>query len=186
MYKLRVLNVGGGRTRNLPKNYDGWQQDLLDIDESVNPDIRCHTLNLIEEHPDRQEYYNAVFCSHNLEHYYLHEVPLVLGVFRQVLVDGGNVEICVPNVKDLIRTIADRSLDVHDVWYRVGDAPITFHDVLYGYGGEMRQGNLYYAHRCGFTPISMYGFMERAGFSDVMVIDEGMNIRAKGTKKCQQ
>ena len=36
----KVLNVGGNSKEiAIASQYDGWQQDLLDIDASQNPDI---------------------------------------------------------------------------------------------------------------------------------------------------
>ena len=32
---MKVLNVGGGASRYLPPEYDGWEQDLLDIEAGV-------------------------------------------------------------------------------------------------------------------------------------------------------
>ena len=161
-------------------------QDLLDIDGAVSPDLLCNLLDMPKLYPGKLNHYDAVYCSHNLEHYYAHEVPKVLHIFMSALKDGGSVEISVPNVKDLMRAMLATNLDIGDVWYRVGDAPITFHDVLYGYGPEMAGGNIYYAHKCGFTGLSLWNALARAGFENVTVADEGMNLRGRGTKPCPQ
>lgn len=174
-----VLNVGGGG-RYLPSHFEGWDQHLLDIDEQVKPDICCDGVHLrgMTEHFGK---YDAVYCSHNLEHYYKHDVSKVLQGFWNVLKRGGFVEIHVPNIKNLMQSMA--SLDLHDVWYRLSDgSPVTFHDVLYGWNKAMENGNLFYAHKCGFTPISMYSALEQSGFKNIQVIDQGSNLYAKAEK----
>ena len=123
--------------------------------------------------------YDAVYCSHNLEHYYKHEVSSLLKQFKNVLNDTGFVDIYVPNLVELIEQVKTGNLDIDDVWYRVSTgAPVTFHDVLYGWNVAMSQGNLYYAHKCGFTPLSLHKELCNAGFTDVKVFALGPNIRA--------
>ena len=56
---MRVLNVGGGTNRQLPKQYAGWEQDVLDIDPNVKPDILCDA-KLMRKLPAAK--YDAVFC----------------------------------------------------------------------------------------------------------------------------
>ena len=76
--KKCVLNVGGGPSRNLPPYYDNWEQHLLDIDKNVNPDICCDAREL-----QIQDVYDAVYTSHTLEHFYKHEIPLILSKDRK-------------------------------------------------------------------------------------------------------
>jgi hypothetical protein len=175
-----VLNVGGGPTRSLPSEYDGWKQHLLDIDPSVNPDVCCDAKEMGNLAP---EDYDAVYCSHNLEHFYAHDVPVVLSGFMHVLKSGGFVHISVPNIKNLMQSMLAGNLDINDVWYRAGDNPITFHDVLYGWSAAMNKGNLFYSHKCGFTPLSLSKALNDAGFDKVRVLDQGANITAVGYKK---
>jgi hypothetical protein len=76
----RVLNVGGHDKRiELPPQYAGFEQILLDVDPTVTPDILCDARELSKLEP-RQ--FDAVYCAHNLEHYYRHEVPSVLALER--------------------------------------------------------------------------------------------------------
>ena len=174
-----MLNVGGGASRYLPPEYDGWEQDLLDIDPAVKPDICCDALELVDKH-EHQCRYDAVYCSHNLEHFYAHEVQQVLAGFKKVL-QSGFVDISVPNVKGLMQTMLQGNLDVNDVFYRTGQgAPITFHDVLYGWSQAMSQGNLFYAHKCGFTAISLHKALSDAGFKNIQIVETNNNLTAKG------
>ncbi len=177
----RVLNVGGGASRSLPPTYDGWEQLLLDIDPDVGADIVCDAKDLLSLEANS---FDAVYCSHNLEHFYQHDVPAVLGGFLHVLKDTGFADIAVPNITNLLQEMVSRGHDINDIWYRTGGGlPITFHDVLFGWSQAMKGGNIYYSHKCGFTALSLGTALQAAGFQDVQVIDKGMNLQGLGYKK---
>ena len=176
---MKVLNVGGG-SRILPPHFDGWEQVLLDADPAVKPDI-CSSMTEYESTTTQE--YDAIYCSHSLEHIYAHEVQQVLDEFISALKSGGFVEIHVPNLRNLMQTMLQSNLDINDVWYRAGDVPITFHDVLYGWSAAMEKRNLFYAHKCGFTRLSLQTALIDAGFSNVQVQEQGANLYARAT--CQ-
>lgn len=167
---MRVLNVGGGASRNLPAIYKGWDQDLLDIDPGVRPDIVCDAKALRTLPAAR---YDAVHCSHNLEHFHRHDVPAVLGGFWHVLKQGGFAHISVPDIKALMVAMLQGNRDIDDTWYMAGSNAISFHDVLYGWGRMMAQGNLYYAHKTGFTEKSLGKVLRAARFATVMTAADG-------------
>jgi len=174
-----VLNVGGGASRYLPSQYDGWSQDLLDIDPQVKPDIVCDAKQLRK----LTKKYDAVFCSHNLEHFYKHEVPVVLEGFTHVLNDNGFAQVSVPNLGWLMEHFVKSGLDIDDAVYECAPGqPISYHDMLYGWGKMMRGGNAFYAHKCGFTEKSLGKALSRAGFKKVMVAEDSMNLIAYAFK----
>ena len=131
----RVLNVGGNnRTIPLPPQFADYQQLLLDIDPKGEPDLLCdaRTLTTLEA-----AQFEAIYCSHNLEHYHRHEVPQVLAGFLHLLKDGGFAQIRVPDLHEVMRQTLTRGLDVEDVLYPSPVGPITVLDVIYGYGAEI-------------------------------------------------
>jgi hypothetical protein len=76
----RVLNVGGNsKAIALPAPYADFEHLLLDIDPTGQPDIVCDARRL-ETLPADQ--FDAIYCSHNLEHYYHHDVAKVCGHLR--------------------------------------------------------------------------------------------------------
>lgn len=176
---MRVLNVGGG-SRDLPAHYDGFLQILLDADKAVEPDLCMDAKDLVDADVAAVD---AVYCSHCLEHFYRHEVPKVLAGFMKVLKHNGTLEIIVPDLSHLLKTMADSGLDVEDTYYRAGLRPITFHDVLYGWSKQLESGNEYYAHKCAFTPASLYLAVEAAGFVDLILAQGGPNLKIVA-KKC--
>src|SRR6516164_8820387 len=91
-----MLNVGGGsKNIPIPAYFDGWEHILLDIDPAGNPDIVCDARELLSLAPLQ---FDAVYCSHNLEHYYKHETAAVLRGFLHILKMDGFAEIRVPDM----------------------------------------------------------------------------------------
>jgi hypothetical protein len=159
----RVLNVGGNnKAIPLPPQYQGWEHILLDIDPRGNPDIVCDARELSRLAGSQ---YDAVYCSHNLEHYYRHDAVKVLDGFRHVLADDGFADIRVPDIGELMRIVVGRGLDIDDFLYQSPAGPITVRDVLYGYGVEIeRSGQEFFAHKTGFTQASLSAMLKSCGF----------------------
>ena len=162
----KVLNVGGNsKDIPIPSQYSGWQHDLLDIDASGNPDIVCDARALTQLVGAQ---YDAVYCSHNLEHYYKHDVAKVLSGFRHILKEDGFVHIRVPDIGEVMRQVVSREMDIDDVLYESQAGPILVNDVLYGLGVEIeRSGNDFFAHKTGFTQKSLTARLKASGFSSV-------------------
>lgn len=183
----KVLNVGGNnKSIALPPQYAGFEQLLLDIDPRGEPDIVCDARQLTTLEPGQ---FDAVYCSHNLEHYLQHEVPQVLAGFLHVLKDGGFADIRVPDIGAVMRTAVQRGLDVEDVLYTSKAGPITVLDVLYGYGPEIESsGQTFYCHKTGFTPKSLVRTLKAAGFARVYSSTgalEALALAFKGTPSAE-
>lgn len=170
-----VLNVGGGSSRDLPSNYDGWAQVLLDIDPAVNPDVVCDAKEMRKLPPAR---YDAVYCSHNLEHFYRHEVPAVLAGFLHVLKPEGFVQIAVPDMMELFERVVRDCRDIDETWYSSPGGPISFHDVIYGWGKAVAAGNIYYSHRTGFSEKTLTRVLVSARFHHVLTARDSGNLHA--------
>lgn len=159
----RVLNVGGGsRHIPLPPEYAGYEQVLLDIDPLAEPDIVLDGRELSTLAGDQ---FDAVYCSHNLEHYYPHDVPRVLEGFLHVLKRGGFAQIKVPDMAELMQVVVSQSLELDDVLYQSAAGPITPLDVIYGLGRQIASSGVdFYAHRTGFTLKTLNKAVVQAGF----------------------
>lgn len=171
------LNVGGNnKSIELPSIYQGWKHVLLDIDPKGHPDIVCVARELATL-PASQ--FDAVYCSHNLEHYHRHDVVKVLAGFRHVLKPAGFAHIRVPDIGELIKIIAARNLDIDDLLYHAPSGPILVRDVIYGLGMEIESsGNDFYAHKTGFTPKSLVKLLEASGFEHIYSAQHNMEILA--------
>lgn len=162
----RVLNVGGNsKAIPLPAQYAEFEHVLLDIDPTGSPDIVCDARELSGLDSDS---FDAVYCSHNLEHYYRHDVPKVLRGFLHVLKEGGFAHIRVPDIQEVMRVTIDKGLDIEDVLYQSPSGPIMVLDVLYGYSAKIeRSGEEFFAHKTGFTHKSLVRALQTAGFSKI-------------------
>ena len=178
----RVLNVGGAsREIAIPAHYEGWEHVLLDVDARQKPDVVCDARNLASL---PGELYDAVYCSHNLEHYWRHDVPRVLGGFAHVLRAHGFAEIAVPDLKAVFTDMQRRGLDIDDVLYDSAAGPITVNDVIYGHGRQIAaSGNDFYAHKNGFTQASLAAALKAAGFEWVFTGTGAYELMALAFKK---
>ncbi len=132
----RVLNVGGAsKSIPIPGHYAGWDHVLLDVDAAQRPDVVCDARTLTQL---PAELYDAVYCSHNLEHYWRHDLPRVLAGFAHVLRAHGFAEVAVPDLKAVFADMLRRGLDIDDVLYQSDAGPVTVNDVIYGHGGRDR------------------------------------------------
>lgn len=177
MSTKRVLNVGGGsKLTPLPPQYEGYEHLLLDIDPAGQPDILCDARTLATLAPAQ---FDAVYCSHNLEHYLHHDVPKVLAGFLHVLRPDGFAQIRVPDLHAVMRQTLERKLDVEDVLYDSPSGPITVLDVIYGYGLQIeRSGSDFYAHKTGFTQKSLLTALRKAGFTSLFCATGNLELNA--------
>ncbi len=172
-----VLNVGGNsKAIAIPAHYDGWRHDLLDIDPAGDPDILCDARELLTL-PGMA--YDSIYCSHNLEHYYAHDVPKVLKGFMHMLKSDGFAYIRVPDLDAVMQTYVKRKMDITDVLYQSPSGPIMVRDVLYGFGKKIEQsGEDFYAHKTGFTPTSLQKVILKNGFRIIGITRGNLEIRA--------
>ena len=177
MSKGKVLNVGGNsKAIELPAQYAGFEHVLLDIDPSGNPDIVCDARHLTALQPDQ---FDAVYCSHNLEHYYSHDVPKVLAGFIHVLKPGGFAQIRVPDIQQVMRRCVEDGLDMDAILYQSSVGPIRVLDVIYGHAKEIEASSQdFYAHKTGFTAKYLYKTLQAAGFSHIYCTLGNLEINA--------
>lgn len=173
----KVLNVGGNsKDILLPEQYAEFEHLLLDIDPKGEPDIVCDARKLTTLESGQ---FDAVYCSHNLEHYYRHDVRGVLAGFLHVLKDGGFAHIRVPDMAEVMQIVVEQEMDIEDVLYESPSGPITVLDVIYGYAIQIEQsGEDFYAHKTGFTEKSLTKALAAAGFSKIYVGEDTLEIRA--------
>jgi ubiquinone/menaquinone biosynthesis C-methylase UbiE len=173
----KVLNVGGNsKAIALPPQYAEFEHLLLDIDPTGAPDILCDARHLTGLEAGQ---FDAIYCSHNLEHYYRHDVQKVLAGFQHVLKDGGFAQIRVPDIQEVMRITLEKGLDIDDVLYQSPMGPIMVLDVLYGHTGQIeRSGQDFFAHKTGFTHKSLIAALTRAGFAKIYSGTGNLEINA--------
>lgn len=178
----KVLNVGANsKAIALPPQYAGWEHQLLNIDPTGHPDIVCDARELTTWAPEQ---YDAIYCSHNLERHYRHDVAKVLAGFRHVLKPDGFAHIRVPDMAEVMRRAVENSLDIEDTLYQSGLGPITVLDVMYGYGRRIESsGCEFFAHKTGFTRKSLTAALGRGGFSHISVVAADFELGAFAFKQ---
>lgn len=163
---MKLLHVGCGPQRkvNTTPYFQGeeWEELRFDIDPKVAPDILG---TLTDMSAVASGSVDAVFSSHNIEHLYPHEVPIALLEILRVLKDDGIFIVTCPDLVSVCKLIAEDKL--LEPAYISPAGPIAPLDILYGYRPAMAQGNLYMAHRCGFTQKVLIGTLMSAGFTSV-------------------
>ena len=160
----RLLNVGGSsKSIQLPPEYTGFEHVLLDIDPQGAPDILLDGRQLGELAAAQ---FDAIYCSHNLEHYFRHDVPKVLGGFFHVLKPGGFAQIRVPDLTELMRRVVQGKIDLEETLYVSPAGPIAPIDVIYGFGRQIETSGVdFFAHKTGFSSQSLARAVERVGFA---------------------
>ncbi len=164
------LHVGCGpkRKERTTKALSSWNELRFDIDESIMPDL---VGTMTDMSSVSSESVDAVFSSHNLEHLYPHEVPVALSEFLRVLKSDGIAVITCPDLKSVCALIAEDKLT--EAAYTSPAGPIAPIDILYGLRTSISQGNLYMAHRCGFTQKVLDATLLASGFKSVVSMSRG-------------
>ena len=156
------LHVGCGK---LDKSYclgfenDDWKEIRLDSDQSVSPDIvgSLTDMKLVETGS-----VDAIYSSHNIEHIFPHEIPLALSEFYRVLNDDGIVVITCPDIQSVGEAVAEDKL--LEPLYDSPMGPVTPFDILYGHRETTSDGNIFMAHKSGFTYSILDKVFFEAGF----------------------
>ena len=156
------LHVGcGPQYKSQIKGFDNenWREIRFDIDEKVNPDI---VGTLLDMSAVEAESVDAIYSSHNIEHVFPHEVPIVLREFHRVLKDDGMVVLVCPDLQSVCEAVVDDKL--LQPLYESPAGPISPIDILYGHRPAIARGNEYMAHKGGFTYSVLNDAFIEAGF----------------------
>jgi hypothetical protein len=100
-----------------------------------------------------------------------------------VLKSDGIAVITCPDLKSVCALIAEDKLT--EAAYTSPAGPIAPIDILYGLRSSMAQGNLYMAHRCGFTQKVLSATLQASGFKSVATMSRGhpyFDLWAVGSK----
>ncbi|KKN58291.1 hypothetical protein LCGC14_0553710 [marine sediment metagenome] len=171
-----VLNVGSGGVP-IHQQYAGWKEIRLDIDPCVKPDI----VGDIRDMPVvLTESVDSVYSNHNLEHLFDFEVPKALSEFYRVLKPGGLLCIGAPNLQTVAAEVAKGNLE--DTLYESPAGPIAAIDCIFGLR-KFTKDNPHQVHKTGFTPGTLMGKMQAAGFANVTCDGDDTNMWATGVKE---
>jgi SAM-dependent methyltransferase len=174
----QVLNAGSGpRTaRQLHRGFKGpaWREVRIDIDPASEPDVVGSITDMAETFTDHS--FDAVWCSHVLEHLFTHQVPAALSEFRRVLKPDGFALISSPDVESVAALVIEHGLD-HIAYVSLA-GPITALDMLYGHAASIARGRSSMAHHTGFSASSLGQRLVDAGFSSALVKQDKFDLCA--------
>lgn len=162
--RVKLLLHAGCGTATKPDEYAGYHETRVDADPSVCP----HVVASVAAMPSlKDDWFDAVYCNHCLEHLPQHEAAMALAEFRRVLVPGGFLDLRVPDLQAVAGRVACDEPEA--LLYQSPIGPITPLDVLYGHRASVAYGRPFMQHRTGFTASSLQAALARAGFPRVEV-----------------
>ena len=162
----QLLHVGCGAARiqqTTPGfNNGSWSEIRFDINGLNNPDIIGSMTDMSAVDSGSMD---AIFSSHNIEHLYPHEVTVALSEFNRALNTHGFCVVTCPDIQSVCALVAQDKL--LDPAYISPAGPIAPIDILFGHRPSMAQGNLFMAHRTGFTEKTLSATLQEAGFMTI-------------------
>jgi SAM-dependent methyltransferase len=165
-----VLNVGcGGESLRIGSIFspEKWEEIRLDIDPGNRPDIVCSIVDMRGVVGDGR--FDALHCSHAIEHLYAHEVVPALREFLRVLKPNGFALISSPDLAAIARFMLSQGAEA--IAYQSPAGPIRPIDMLFGHAESIAQGQVSMAHRTGFTAQRLARTALAAGFADVRILE---------------
>lgn len=172
-----VLNVGGQtKSISLPTSYEGWRQVLLDVTPGPDVDVVLDARELEEK--GAPAYFDAVYCSHTLEHFPAHDVDKVLRGFRHVVKPNGHIHIRVPDLRGVMYRYVNGELTLDGVLYVSPSGPIKVRDVLFGHEASVKAGHDAMSHRTGFDAPTLMAALKAAGFGQVTIVENEFELEA--------
>ena len=111
----RVLDVGcaeGGYTKYFSNNSIGMDLEFKSLRIAKREGLNVCSVNINTSLPFRDESFDAIFCSHVLEHVY--SPYYLLKEFNRVLKEDGIIVIVVPTEVSLVRLLRDHYFKGHE------------------------------------------------------------------------
>ena len=181
-----LLHVGCGQEHDGVRLHPAfkignWKQIRLDIDPTVKPDVVADMTDM-KIVPDQSV--DAVWSSHNIEHLWHHEVVSALKEFHRVLKVNGFLLIEVPNMKKVCELAYKQGIERKI--YDSPSGPISPIDIIYGHRNSIKNGAHYMTHKTGFTPNTLAGKLQQAGFLDVHVNFKGLSLDGKAYRRAKK
>ena len=160
------VNLGSGPKGSawLPSMFADWREVRVDIDAKVAPDILADITDLSSIESGSV---NAVWAAHCLEHLYLYQVGTAIAEVFRILSDDGFLCLIVPDLLAIAEYIVNDRL--HEVVYESQAGPVTAHDMIFGFGPYLAQGNPHMAHNCGFTPTVLLQNLQTVPFAEIVM-----------------
>lgn len=176
-----VLHIGCGEPNpeKLHKRFRG--DDWFELRLDINPDVKPHIISDMTDMnmlPDNSV--DALWSSHNIEHLYPHIVPMAFKEFFRVIKPEGCLLVTMPDIQTVAAHVAHGNLE--DPIYESPAGPIAALDIMYGLRRSVAKGNYFMSHKTAFTAKTLAKYLREAGFSNVVVSRDWIDLWAMGHK----
>jgi SAM-dependent methyltransferase len=173
----RLLNAGSGPAIGaMHPAFDPsvWTEVRIDIDPRTAPDLVGTISDMHGIVEDGS--FDAIWCSHCIEHLHDHEVLPSLREFRRILTDDGFAILSCPNLDAVARLVV--SEDIESVAYLSPAGPVRLLDMIFGHSPSIEAGRVHMAHRTGFTVDRLGRLAAKAGFEARVLEGENYDLWA--------
>ena len=151
-----------------------WTEVRIDIDPRTTPDLVGSIVDMGGIVEDAS--FDAVWCSHCIEHLHDHEVLPALREFRRILSDDGFAIVSCPNLDAVAKLVV--SEDIESVAYLSPAGPVRLLDMIFGHSPSIEAGHVHMAHRTGFTVDRLGRLAVNAGFEARVLEGENYDLWA--------
>jgi len=162
----RLLNLGAGGHSAPPDVLNGMVEVMVDIKPpaDVVADIRAL--------PFADEYADAVYSSHVIEHFDERELVPMVREWRRVLKTGGRMHIKCPDIRSAAQFIGANGVDA--VAYTTEDGiEVRGHDLIFGYVGYIADQGEPMRHKSALDIRKLAYVLNKAGFDNGTVTQNG-------------
>jgi SAM-dependent methyltransferase len=173
----RLLNAGSGPAAgSMHPAFDPsvWTEVRIDIDPRTAPDLVGTISDMHGIVEDGS--FDAIWCSHCIEHLHDHEVLQALREFRRILSDAGFAIVSCPNLDAVAKLVV--SEDIESVAYLSQAGPVRLLDMIFGHSPSIEVGRVHMAHRTGFTVDRLGRLAAKAGFEARVLEGENYDLWA--------
>jgi SAM-dependent methyltransferase len=161
-----LLNLGAGGHHAPDDVMSGMHEVSVDIrpPADVVADIRAL--------PFADEYADAVYSSHVIEHFDERELVPMVSEWRRVLKTGGRLHIKCPDIGSAAQFIGANGVDA--IAYTTDEGiPIRGHDILFGYVGYIANQGEPMRHKSALDIRKLAHVLHQAGFDNGTVTQNG-------------
>jgi len=176
----RVLNVGGcSKDIPLPEMFKDYDHVLLDVHMSHEPPDIIMDAGEIDKHEFLREDFDAVYCSHMLEHLPRYKTGAVFKGLYHALKPDGFLLIRVPDICEAIKDMVQKGKQFHQQPFPEAEEDIvrevSYHGIIYGEDRFIKD-NPYQRHNQAFTVESLCWGLEYVGFKHFHAKSDNLEI----------
>lgn len=154
-----LLNLGAGGFSAPLDVLNGMQE--IQVDVKAPADVIADIRHL----PFEDDYADAIYNSHVIEHFDERELVPMVAEWRRVLKVGGRLRVNCPDIQSAAQFIAKNGVD--SVAYTTADGiQIRGHDMLFGYGQYIIEQGDPMRHKSALDIRKLAHILHQAGFDN--------------------